>query len=273
MRPNIVVCIKQVPDPDYFNEITVDPETGRIRRENVPSVLNPLDENALEEALRIGERFSGRVTALSMGPPPATEILEWALTLGADEAILLCDRAFAGADSLATAYALAGAIEKIRDVDLIICGNRAVDGGTQQVGPQVAQLLGIPHTSYVRQIDFKDESTLTLTRSIEYGHMIVEVDLPAVISVLDTINEPRPPTAEGIMTMLQKEYREWTAEDIDVPLERLGLDGSPTKWAGSYEQSLERRREILSGTPEQMVSHVLHELREQGLLKVARGAR
>ncbi|RLC45610.1 MAG: electron transfer flavoprotein subunit beta/FixA family protein, partial [Candidatus Coatesbacteria bacterium] len=135
MSLSIVVCVKQVADPDYFNEITIDPESGRIRREKVPSILNPVDENALEEALRIRERFSGKVTAVSMGPPQAKEVLDWALTLGADEAILLCDMAFAGADSLATAYALAGAIKKLGDVDLVLCGNASADGATQQVGP------------------------------------------------------------------------------------------------------------------------------------------
>lgn len=266
MPLNIVVCVKQVANPDYFNEITIDPESGRIRREKVPSILNPMDENALEEALRIRERFSGKVTAVSMGPPQAKEVLDWALILGADEAILLCDMAFAGADSLATAYALAGAIKEIGEVDLVLCGNAAADGDTHQVGPQLAELLGMPHATYVRQIDFKDDETLTLTRTIEYGHLTIEMEIPALVAVLAEINVPRQPTAEGIMTLIEKEYKEWKAEDIGVQVANLGLEGSPTRVAGMYEQKIERRRKVLTGTPEEMVKAVIAELRNEGLL-------
>jgi len=266
MSLSIVVCVKQVADPDYFNEITIDPESGRIRREKVPSILNPVDENALEEALRIRERFSGKVTAVSMGPPQAKEVLDWALTLGADEAILLCDMAFAGADSLATAYALAGAIKKLGDVDLVLCGNASADGATQQVGPQLAELLGMPHATHVRQIDFKDDGALILTRAIEYGHLTIEMELPALVAVLAEINVPRQVTAEGIITLLEKEYKEWRAEDIGVPAANLGLEGSPTKVAGMYEQKIERRQKVLTGTPEEMVKAVIAELRNEGLL-------
>ncbi len=150
MALNIAVFIKQVINPDYFEGLTLDPETGSLQRDNVPSILNPVDENALEEALRIKERFEDTaITAVSMGPPQAEEILQWALALGCDDAVLLCDRAFAGADSLATAFTLASAIRKLGKVDLVLCGNEAADGATQQVGPQIAELLAFhtPRTS------------------------------------------------------------------------------------------------------------------------------
>ena len=157
MSLNIVVCVKQVANPDYFSQITLDPETGAIQRDKVPSVLNPVDENAIEAALKLREKFSGKVTAISMGPPQAKEVLEWALTLGADEAILLCDRAFAAGDTLATAYVLAAGIKEICPVDIIFCGNEAADGATQQVGPQLAELLGYPHKpEYINRLSEKD---------------------------------------------------------------------------------------------------------------------
>lgn len=266
MSLNIVVCVKQVTNPDYFSEITLDPETGRIEREKVPSVLNPMDENALEEALRLREKFSGKVTAVSMGPPQAKEVLDWALTLGADEAILLSDRAFGGGDTLATAYVLAEAVEKIGQVDIIFCGNEAADGSTQQVGPQIAELLGLPNVTYVNELSFKSEKTVVVKRAIEYGYLKIEVNLPVLISVLREINEPRSATAEGILTLGDKVFKTWTAEDIRLDAESIGLEGSPTRVAGVFEQKLERQREILQGTTEEIVDATIEKLHREALI-------
>jgi electron transfer flavoprotein beta subunit len=262
----IVVCIKQVTDPDYFSKLTLDPETGRIQREKVPAIFNPLDKNALEEGLKVRERFSSKVTAISMGPPKAKEVLEWALALGADEAILLCDKAFAGADSLATAYTLAAAIKRLDQPDLILCGNETADGSTAQVGPQIAELLGIPHVDSVNQIEFVNEKTLVVKQAIEYGHLKVEVKLPALLSVIDEINEPRAPTAEGIISVPQKEFKTWGATDIKVDKDKTGLNGSPTKVVGVFRQELDRKREILQCPTEEMAARVVKKLQQEGLL-------
>ncbi|MFW5826901.1 MAG: electron transfer flavoprotein subunit beta/FixA family protein [Alkalispirochaeta sp.] len=266
MSLNIVVCVKQVANPDYFSEITLDPDTGSIQREKIPSILNPLDENAIEEALRLRERHGGKVTAISMGPPQAKEVLDWALTLGADAAILLCDRAFAAADSLATAYVLAAGIKELSPVDIIVCGNEAADGATQQVGPQVAELLGLPHISAVTECIVDDARGVTATRDLEYGYLKIVGTLPLLISVSRDINTPRTATAEGILTLMDKEYKEWSANDISVDKQTIGLVGSPTRVGTVYEQKLERERLILEGTPEEMVKRLIAKLNEKALL-------
>ncbi len=258
--------MKQVANPDYFSEITLDPETGAIQREKVPSVLNPVDENAIEEALRLREKYSGKVTAISMGPPQAKEVLDWALTLGADEAILLCDRAFAAGDTLATAYVLAAGIKAICPVDIIFCGNEAADGATQQVGPQIAELLGYPHVSNVNELIVNEDKTVVAKRVIEYGHLKIEAKLPLLVSVSREINQPRTATAEGILTLMDKVYREWSLKDIAVDEKNIGLTGSPTRVGEVYEQKIERQRLILEGTPEEMVNTTIEELRQEGLI-------
>ena len=266
MSLNIVVCVKQVANPDYFSEITLDPETGAIQREKVPSVLNPVDENAIEEALRLREKYSGKVTAISMGPPQAKEVLDWALTLGADEAILLCDRAFAAGDTLATAYVLAAGIKAICPVDIIFCGNEAVDGATQQVGPQIAELLGYPHISNVYELMVNKDKTAVAKRVIEYGHLKIETNLPLLVSVSREINQPRTATAEGIMSLMDKVYREWSLKDLAVDEKNIGLTGSPTRVGMVYELKSERQRLILEGTPEEMVNMTLEKLRQEALV-------
>ena len=233
---NIVVCVKQVANPDYFSQITLDPETGAIQREKVPSILNPMDENALEEALRLRDKYSGKVTVISMGPPQAREVLEWALTLGADEAILLCDRAFAAGDTLATAHVLAAGIREICPCDIIFCGNEAADGATQQVGPQIAELLGFPHITNVNELVVGEDKTAVAKRIIEYGYLKIEVQLPVLIAVSREINQPRAATAEGILTLGDKVFKTWTANDIKVPAKNIGLEGSPTRVSGVFEQ-------------------------------------
>lgn len=266
MSLNIVVCVKQVANPAYFSQITLNPDTGAIQREKVPSVLNPVDENAIEEALRLREKYSGKVTAISMGPPQAKEVLEWALTLGADEAVLLCDRAFAAADTLATAYVLAAGITEICPVDIIFCGNEAADGATQQVGPQIAELLGYPHIGNVKELVVNEDKTAVAKRIIEYGHLEIEAKLPVLISVSREINQPRTATAEGILSLMDKGYRNWSLKDIRVDEQNIGLQGSPTRVGKVYEQKNERQRLILEGTPEEMVNKALAKLREEDLV-------
>jgi len=259
---DIVVCIKQVPDPNYFSQITLDPITKAIRREGVPVVVNPVDRNAIEAALQIHEKFSGKVTAITMGPPQAREALEEALAMGADEAILLCDRSFAGSDAFATAYTLAAAIKKYCAFDLILCGNETVDSGTKIVGPQLAEFLDIPYTSNVRTIHFRGEGVCIVERPLENGYMKVELKLPALATVNKAINEPRIPNVLGIMQVANKKFRAYGCNDVGLPADKLGLACSPTRVADLFEFRQKRRLDILRGKPEQMAKDVVARLRE-----------
>ena len=253
MSLNIVVCIKQGPSPEHLSKVTLDPEKGTIQREGIPAVVNPLDRHALEEGLRIRERFSGRVTAISMGPPQAREVLEEALAVGIDDVVLLCDRAFAGADTLATACSLAGAIRRLGEYDLVLCGNETLDGATGQVGPQLAELLDIPHVTCVNEITFVDEKALRVKRAIEQGHLNIELRPPALLSVTRDINRPRLPTVFGIMEAAGREIKTWCLEDIEAERETVGLAGSPTQVRGAFKHEVKRMREILEGPPEELV--------------------
>ena len=224
-----IVCIKQVPDT---TDVKVNPETGTLIREGVPSIVNPFDTYAIEEALRLREKFGGKVTVISMGPPQAKEALKEAIAMGADEAILLSDRAFAGSDTWATAYTLANAIRKIGDFDVILCGKQAIDGDTGQVGPGIARQLDIEQLTYVfkiQEIDFQARR-VKVERLLEEGREVVETRLPALLTVVKDINQPRYPTIMGIRRATRAEIPVWTAADLpDAKPELLGLKGSPTQ--------------------------------------------
>ncbi len=266
MPLDVIVCVKQVPDPKYFSKITLDPVTKRIRREGMPAVVNPLDRHALEEGLRIREKFSGKVTALSMGPPQAREALEHALAMGADDAILLCGNAFAGADTLATAYALAGAIGKLGHFDLILCGTYSADGSTGQVGPRLAELLDIPHITHATKIEFKDSRFLKVIRALEYGYLKIEVQLPALLAVERRINLYRLPSLIGIMEATEKEIKVWDHSDIGIPENLLGAAGSVTKVRDTFKQDLSRKGKILQGSAEDVAKEAVKDLYEMGVI-------
>ena len=224
-----IVCIKQVPDT---TDVKVNPETGTLIREGVPSIVNPFDTYAIEEALRLKEKFGGKVTVISMGPPQAQEALKEAVAMGADEAILLSDRAFAGSDTWATAYTLAQAIRKIGDFDVILCGKQAIDGDTGQVGPGIAVQLDVEQLTYIFKIEEIDleAKRIKVERLLEEGREIVETTLPAVLTVVKDINQPRYPSFMGIRRASRMEIPVWTAEDFpDADPDALGLDGSPTR--------------------------------------------
>ncbi len=224
-----IVCIKQVPDT---TDVKVNPETGTLIREGVPSIVNPFDTYAIEEALRLREKFGGKVTVISMGPPQAKEALKEAIAMGADQAILLSDRAFAGSDTWATAYTLANAIRKIGDFDVILCGKQAIDGDTGQVGPGIARQLDIEQLTYVfkiQEIDFQAKR-IRVERLLEEGREVVETRLPALLTVVKDINQPRYPTIMGIRRATRTEIPVWTAADLpDAKPDLLGLKGSPTQ--------------------------------------------
>lgn len=262
----IIVCIKQVPDPRYLSKVTIDPVTKTIRRENIPAVMNPLDKNALEEALRMKEHFGGRVIAISMGPPQAERICRDALAMGVDEAILLCDKVLAGSDTLATAYALSMAIQKLGNFDIIFCGNETVDGSTAQVPPQLAEFLEVPHVTKVRKIVSVNENEIVVERIIEYGYMKVKVKLPAVVAVTKEINEPRLPTVSDILKCYKKEVVKWTISDIGADPLRVGLDGSPTKVTDIFSPEVKRKREVFEGQVEEAVEWLVEKLHEANII-------
>ena len=226
---NIIVCIKQVPDT---TEVKVNPETGTLIREGVPSIVNPFDTYAIEEGLRLKEQFGGKVTVISMGPPQALEALKEAVAMGADEAVLLSDRAFAGSDTWATSYTLAEAIRKLGSFDMILCGKQAIDGDTGQVGPGVARQLGISQLTYVFKIRKLDPEarTVVVERLLEEGREVVEAPLPALLTVVKDINQPRYPTFMGIRRAAKMQVPVWTAADLPgTDSSKFGLKGSPTQ--------------------------------------------
>lgn len=221
----IIVCVKQVPDT---TEVKIDPVTNTLIRQGVPSIVNPFDKNAVEAALQLKEKHGGKITVISMGPPQAKDALKECLAMGADSAILISDRAFGGSDTLATSYTLAAAVRKLGAYDIIFCGKQAIDGDTAQVGPEMAEHLGISQITYAAKIDV-DGTTVRVEREQEEGYEIIEVEFPVVISVVKAMNEPRFPSIRGTMNANRAEILVWTAADLDVNEQQLGLKGSPTQ--------------------------------------------
>ena len=221
----IVVCVKQVPDT---TEVKIDPVKNTLIREGVPSIVNPFDKIAVEAALQLKEKYGGRVRVISMGPPQAADALKECLAMGAEEAVLVSDRAFGGADTLATAYALSTSIEKMGTVDLILCGKQAIDGDTAQVGPGIAENLGWPQITYAAKIEVNG-NTIKVDREHEDGYEIMETKLPAMVTVVKSIAEPRFPTVKGTMKANRTQIPVWTAADINADEKRIGMPGSPTQ--------------------------------------------
>lgn len=222
----IVVCVKQVPDT---NEVKIDPVTNTLIRQGVPSIVNPFDKNAVEAALQLKSKYGAKVTVISMGPPQAKDALKECLAMGADSAILVSDRAFGGADTLATSYTLAAAIRKLGKYDIIFTGKQAIDGDTAQVGPETAEHLGIAQVTYVAKMDVEGE-TVRVEREHEEGYEIIEVKMPLMVSVVKSQEyEPRHPTVKGTMKANRTEIITWTAADLGVDLQKIGLKGSPTQ--------------------------------------------
>ena len=227
---NIVCCIKQVPNTA---EVKIDPETNTLIRAGVESIANPYDMVALEAALIIKDKYGGTITVLSMGPPQAEEVLRDAIASGADEGILLSDRAFAGADTLATSYTLAKAIEKLEKkdaIDLVFCGKQAIDGDTAQVGPGIATRLGYSQCTYAVEIGEIDEANrnITIKRNVEGGYEIIRSPLPAVLTVEIDLAKPRRASLPQLIHSLRTGITIWGADTIRGDIQKLGLKGSPT---------------------------------------------
>ena len=252
----IAVLTKQVPES---TDVQVDPETGTLRREGVAAVMNPFDTYALEEAVRIKEKLGGEVVAVSMGPPQAEAMLREAVSLGADRAVLVSDRAFAGSDTWATSKTLAAALKKI-GFDLILCGKQAIDGDTAQVGPGVATLLDIPQATYIRQIDEINAEGAKVQRLLEEGTEFLSIPLPALFTVVKEINEPRLPSLRGKMKAKKATIETLTAADLGLPVEELGLKGSPTKVVKIFAPERRASGEKREGEPEELAAWVAEEL-------------
>jgi len=254
---NIVVCIKQVPGT---TEIKIDPKTNTLVREGVKSIVNPFDTYALEEGVRLKERYGGKVTVITMGPPQAEEALRETISLGADEAILLSDRAFAGSDTWATSYVLSKAAAKIANYDIIVCGRQTLDGDTGQVGPELSEMLKIPFISYVSKIEEIKDKHIRVQRMIEEGHEEIETTLPAVITVVKEINVPRLPSLRGSMKAKTAKIPVWNAAEIGAETAKAGIPGSPTRVVKIFFPKREHKSEIFRGTVEEQVAKLAERL-------------
>lgn len=255
----IVVCIKQVPESQ---DVRLDPVTHNLLREGVKSIINPFDLYALEEGLRVREQQGGEVTVLTMGPPQAENALREALTYGADAAVLLSDRAFAGADTWATSFTLAKGIARIGGADLIICGKQAIDGDTAQVGPEMAAFLGIPYVAWARKLTFVQPGLLQVERLLDHGYDSVEVQLPALITVVKEINEPRVPSFKAKLRAKSQKIFLYGAEDLHLNQSEVGLAGSFTQVVKVFPPPARGHRELLTGTPAEMAVRLWQKLQE-----------
>ena len=251
----IIVCVKQVP---ATNEVRMDPVTNTIIREGIESIINPFDTYAIEETLRLKEKHGWETAAISMGIPSVTDILKSCIALGIDEACLLSDRAFAGADTWATAYALARGVDKLGGADLIVCGKMASDGDTAQVGPMLAEMLNIPHATDIAAIEeIKDHKTLVCRKLTDDGYLRLEIEMPALISVIKEINVPRLPSMSGILKSVDTEIPIYTASDVNADTSLIGLNGSPTQVVKTFIPDLSHQSEYLTGTVPQQANALL----------------
>ena len=250
----IIVCIKQVPET---TQVQIDPKTNTLIREGVQSIINPFDMYAIEEGIRLKEKFEGRVTVLTMGPPQAESALREAISLGCDEGILLSDRTFAGSDTLATSNTLAMAIKKIKEFDIIICGKQASDGDTAQVGPGISAHLDIPQITYVKKIEEIKNNSAIVERMTEEGFEIIKTPLPCLITVVKEINEPRLPSLKGMMRSKKTSITIWKAIDLEVEEDRIGLKGSPTQVVKIFTPPPRPKGQIFDGTVEESTNKVV----------------
>ena len=256
---NIIVCIKQVPNT---TDVRIDPVTNTLIREGVESVINPFDTYAIEEAVRLKERFGGKVTVVTMGPPQAENALREAISLGCDEAILVSDRKFAGSDTWATSYTLAAAIKTIGEYDVIICGKQASDGDTAQVGPGISTHLNIPQVTYVKKIEAIKDNKATVERMTEEGYDIVETPVPCLFTVVKEINTPRLPSLRGMMKSKTAKITKWTAGDIGAEAKAIGLEGSPTRVVKIFTPPPRKGGEILQGDTQDIVNELVELLKD-----------
>lgn len=266
----IVACIKQVPDT---TQVQIDPVTNTLVREGIPFIVNPYDTHALEESLRLKDRFGCRVAAISMGPPNAEATLKKALALGVDEAILLSDRVFGGADTLATSNVLAAAIRKLSEEDevgLVICGKQTIDGDTAQVGPGIATRLGYTQLTLIDHIEDFDAAgrKIRVRRKLEGRHEIVEAPLPAMLTVVRELNRPRYPTVPMRLASVDAEVKVWNNQVLKLDEQKIGLKGSPTWVSRIFSPEREKGEIIGDGVkdPKETANLLIDKLLSKDLL-------
>lgn len=256
---NIVVCIKQVPDT---TEIKIDPQTNTLIREGVESIINPFDLYAIEEAVRLKEKYNASVTAITMGPPQAESALREAISLGIDNIILLSDRKFAGADTWATSLTLSAAIKKLGNVDLIFFGQQAIDGDTAQVGPGVAAHLDINQVCFISKISEINGTNVKLERLMEDGYDTLETQMPLAVSVVKEINTPRLPSLRGKKNARNAELTVWNAQDLELDEKSIGLNGSPTQVVKIFSPQMTKQCEKYDVSPEETVEIIYRRIKE-----------
>ncbi len=255
---NIIVCIKQVPDA---KDVRLDPKTNTLAREGVESIMNPFDRHALEEGVRLKETHGGQVTALSMGPPQAESVLREAISCGADQGVLVSDRAFAGADTWATSYTLRKAIEASGEFDLILCGKQAIDGDTAQVGPGLAGQMKLPFVTCVQKIRNLDDGIIQVERMMDDGFDVLELPVPALLTVVKDINDPRVPSLKGKMKAKKATIKILSAADIGAEEQCIGLAGSPTRVVNVFTPAPRGDRKMFTGSLEEQVDQLVDQLR------------
>jgi electron transfer flavoprotein beta subunit len=256
---NIIVCIKQVPGT---TQVKINPETNTLIREGVEAIINPFDENAIEAALQLRDKHGGKVTVITMGPPQAASALRDAIALGADEGILLSDRAFAGSDTWATGYTLSSAIKKIGQYDVIICGKQAIDGDTAQVGPGIAEFLKLPQVTFAVGIEVNG-NVAKVNRLLEDTNEIIEVKLPLVLTVVKQMNTPRMPSFKGKIKAKSAVIPTWGAKDINAQDGCIGQKGSPTSVVRIFTPPPKGGGELLQGSADEMVDSLVKKLRDR----------
>lgn len=255
---NILVCVKQVPDA---RDVRLDPVTNTLAREGVESIMNPYDRHALEEAVAIKELQGGTVTVITMGPPQAEVVLREAIACGADEGVLVSDRAFAGADTWATSYTLAMAAQTLGSFDLILCGKQAIDGDTAQVGPGLACRLRLPYAACVQKTRKVTADAIEVERMMDDGFDVIRLPLPALMTVVKDINEPRVASLKGKMKAKKAEIKRYTAAEIGADPQCIGLAGSPTKVVRVFSPEARGDRRVFSGSIDEQVDQLVECLR------------
>ncbi len=264
MSLNIFVCIKQVPDT---MEVRINPKTNNLDREGIECVMNPYDKHAIQEAINLKAEHGGKVTAITMGPPSANAILREAVAMGADEAYLVSDRAFAGADTLVTSHVLMRAVEKIdKDFDLILCGKQAVDADTGQVGPGMAERLGIAQLTFVDEIMAVNDGKITVKRHVENGHEVVETAMPALMTVTDKLNEVKYPNPLSIMKAARRELKSLCCDDLCFCTSEVGQSGSPTVVSRLYTPTPRSKAVIFDGDGATAVSKLVEALKQNKVI-------
>jgi electron transfer flavoprotein beta subunit len=257
---NIIVCIKQVPDT---TDVKINPQTNTLVREGVKSIINPFDMYAIEAGVRLKEKSGGKVTVITMGPPQADAALREAIAMGADEGVLVSDRAFAGSDTWATSYTLSCAIRKIPGVSVVICGKQASDGDTAQVGPGIATHLDIPQVTYVKKIEEVTDTMMRVERMMEEGYEIIETPLPVLLTVVKELNEPRMPSLKGMMKAKSAAITVWGQKDLNCEEQKLGLCGSPTQVVKIFAPAPRVGGQILQGEVSEVASKLVELIKDE----------